>query len=335
MPWNIRMLSGTVLLLVPVLVSTGLQVPQVPSHECYHCRGALTLDECSKKDCHPPGACYMEVYHGNDGERIHADCLPSLKCILKGMGTPFVTWKVQGSRTCKDCCYGNVCNYHLCKWAHAWSTFPTPRATTSASHTGHKTVAAHIVPQLTHKAHVHTVTSSTHKPHVHAVTKSTHKPYVHTVTSSSHKMHIHAVTGSTYKPHAHAGTSSTGKPHTNPLRGSTRKAVIVTQICAVCNGTLCGVFPDRESDIRCPRQSPYCMNTVDYTEPGTRRVTKRCASKHECEMKWWISSSDAAECVDFSPGRQDYAFICHFCCTTDLCNRDIFPAKHTLYVGED
>ncbi|XP_071096745.1 uncharacterized protein [Haliotis cracherodii] len=115
MAWNNRMFSGTLLLLVPALVSTSLQVPQMPSHECYHCRGALTMDECSKKDCHPPGACYMEVYHIGDSERIQAECLPSLKCFLKKTGTPFVMWKVRGSRTCHDCCFGNLCNYHLCK----------------------------------------------------------------------------------------------------------------------------------------------------------------------------------------------------------------------------
>ncbi|XP_048245920.1 uncharacterized protein LOC124114970 isoform X2 [Haliotis rufescens] len=115
MAWNNRMFSGTFLLLVPALVSTSLQVPQMPSHECYHCRGALTLDECSKKDCHPPGACYMEVYRVGDSERIHAECLPSLKCLLKKTGTPFVMWKVRGSRTCHDCCFGNLCNYHLCR----------------------------------------------------------------------------------------------------------------------------------------------------------------------------------------------------------------------------
>lgn len=124
----------------------------------------------------------------------------------------------------------------------------------------------------------------------------------------------------------------------------TPKAVVINAVTAhVCSGVkgdpnynrLCGLVPAREPTIQCDTATPYAMNTMENTQDGKKTIIKRCAAKDECETLWWQQTSDETQCTSFDPTQQYlFDFTCHYCCTTDNCNKDLFPVKSTLYIGD-
>ncbi|XP_071096511.1 uncharacterized protein [Haliotis cracherodii] len=150
--------------------------------------------------------------------------------------------------------------------------------------------------------------TSTQPPTVQPATTPDTAPYQHTAT---------------YEQSTGDGSGS----HT------TRKPV-VPSVCNVCSGGPCGILPAMEKTQTCTRTEPFCMNSVKKDAQGHTTYVKECAGQHRCERLWWEQTSDDQRCIPFNPAYTG-DLECHYCCTTDGCNKDFVPNKATLYKGND
>ncbi|VDI74361.1 Hypothetical predicted protein, partial [Mytilus galloprovincialis] len=77
----------------------------------------------------------------------------------------------------------------------------------------------------------------------------------------------------------------------------------------------------------CPDPSQqFCINDVENLKDGSRYVTRRCATKAECDKDWITESSYRNECSHYNVViLQDAHFECSFCCQGDNCNLQTVP----------
>ncbi|GFR63395.1 succinate dehydrogenase [ubiquinone] flavoprotein subunit, mitochondrial [Elysia marginata] len=80
----------------------------------------------------------------------------------------------------------------------------------------------------------------------------------------------------------------------------------------------------------CPQGTSYCMVDISQTA-GAREVRKRCVDRPTCQREWYDETSDEDKCITFDPRDTSRRLVCHFCCVTDDCNRQLKPAQSSWF----
>ncbi|XP_052674585.1 mucin-3A-like isoform X3 [Crassostrea angulata] len=105
----------------------------------------------------------------------------------------------------------------------------------------------------------------------------------------------------------------------------------------------CQVCGDYDSNIPCDLASvykgsfvactegAYCMNDVVH-EQGNVKTFKRCVNETVCRNLWMSQTSDQDHCTNYGNVMVSGDYSCHYCCTTDRCNRGLIPDPSTYYI---
>ncbi|XP_060070117.1 mucin-2-like [Ylistrum balloti] len=139
--------------------------------------------------------------------------------------------------------------------------------------------------------------------------------------------------------------------HYNPISGTGMTSTVTTQPpttqstapansgrnCMVCgseaDGLPCTVRQTYYNSSRqCPTGKSFCMTSVFVDESGYSSVYKTCVDETTCNDKWLSFSSDNDYCLSYGKVNIAGKYECHFCCTVDDCNTDVYPSSH-MYVG--
>ncbi|XP_069121432.1 mucin-13-like isoform X2 [Argopecten irradians] len=110
-----------------------------------------------------------------------------------------------------------------------------------------------------------------------------------------------------------------------------------TRSCMVCgseeSGMPCTVRQTYYNSTKaCPGGKDFCMTSVYVDDTGYSNVYKACVDETTCMNKWLAFSSDNDYCLYYGKVSIAGKYQCHFCCTDDSCNTDIYPSSH-MYVG--
>lgn len=88
---------------------------------------------------------------------------------------------------------------------------------------------------------------------------------------------------------------------------------------------------DTQSVIGCSDEAPYCLNSLTNYVNGKTEVEKVCASAGECY--WMPRESSSFYCRTYSSSHKYFAdFMCSYCCTGELCNRDTVASPDSPYL---
>ncbi|KAL4226072.1 hypothetical protein ACF0H5_014060 [Mactra antiquata] len=100
--------------------------------------------------------------------------------------------------------------------------------------------------------------------------------------------------------------------------------------CYACDGPLPELCMSMTKVVTCPE--PYCINELTHNNNGEKILDRRCGTKHECDVDWWVFTSDNKQCTLYE-GSYIVAnnVHCTFCCTDDLCNQPTVPSRDSLY----
>ncbi|CAC5406652.1 unnamed protein product [Mytilus coruscus] len=122
--------------------------------------------------------------------------------------------------------------------------------------------------------------------------------------------------------------STTTTVMTSTTKPTTNKPIS----CMVCAGPHF-ICEQLYKPVICTDPNQLCRTDLINGQDGTRTVTRRCATKSECNRDWWQGSSDDDKCTNFDPSFiLTLQFQCTYCCTTDNCNVGVIPTRSTLYM---
>ncbi|XP_067660990.1 uncharacterized protein [Haliotis asinina] len=129
-------------------------------------------------------------------------------------------------------------------------------------------------------------------------------------------------------------TTSTKQSTARASEPPSTRQTVVPAVCNVCSGGPCGIIPSMEKTMTCPPAEPFCMNSITKDAQGQTTYVKQCAGQPRCERLWWEQTSDDQRCIPLDTGYSG-ELACHYCCTTDGCNKDFVPKTNTLFKGQD
>ncbi|XP_069122098.1 mucin-2-like isoform X2 [Argopecten irradians] len=152
-----------------------------------------------------------------------------------------------------------------------------------------------------------TTTPTTTRPTT--TTPTTTRPITTTPTTT---------TPTTTTPTTTTPTTTTTTPTTTPNVAKTTSASAIPrgskcQICSKSGSANC--YLDQEQ--YCPASKPLCMNTIMFSENGSRSVEKTCETDTRCYWSYWIGQQNDPVCRNVSLGVNITRNVCHYCCKTE------------------